>query len=226
MALVIVVVIQAQVGVLLLVGQRLEDGFLRSSYSRMIHLRLSGVFHKEHVRYQTHQSVANPQTVLVTTSVEGLCHLALRAIRLLQVVEVIGLAHQEVVAHIGGMDAKQTLNQSIVDEGLSIQFLTEWQTKILYLVNSQRQRGREMTQHAVNSIGRNLPDAEVAQYVVDAQGIKILRQVTETMFQHAEQRLIPMVCGEAPVGTSWPVGIGNCSRLRICIEEFRMLVHL
>ena len=56
-----------------------------------------------------------------------------------------------------------------------------------------------MAQHAIDSLDRNLPDAEIAQYVVDAQSIEILREAAKTEPQHTQQVLVPVIGREAPV---------------------------
>ena len=135
----------------------------------MVHLRLTWIFHEEHVAEQPHQSVANPQAVLVALFGKGSSHLALRTVFVTQVVEVISLANQESVANVLGMDAKQTIHQPVVDEGTRKQFLTERQSEVFYLIDGQRQGWREMSQQSTDGIDGNLPDAEEAQHVIDAK---------------------------------------------------------
>ena len=198
-ALVEVVIVESQVGIALCIAQRLEDRFLRSTDTWMVHLLLMRVLQEEDVAGQPHQSVTYPQTILVATVGKECSNAPLGGTLVGKVVEVIGLAHEEVVAHIGRMDAKQAINDSVVDKRLGKQLLAEGQSEIFYLINGQRQGGREMAQHAIDSLDRNLPDAEIAQYVVDAQSIEILREAAKTEPQHTQQVLVPVIGWEAPV---------------------------
>ena len=84
------------------------------------------------------------------------------------------------LTHRLGMDAERTLNDTVVDIRLGVEFPTERQSEIFYLANRQGKCRREMSQHAMHSINGNLPNTEVAQHMVHAQGIKILLHVMET----------------------------------------------
>ena len=59
-ALVEIVVVESQEGILLLASQHVEHGFVDDADARMIHIGFVGVFHEEHVANESHQSVANP----------------------------------------------------------------------------------------------------------------------------------------------------------------------
>ena len=86
------------------------------------------------------ESVANPETVLVGTSLEGFPNLYLRVILSLEVVEPVTAGYEIVVAHELGVDTEQAINHTIVDEGTRHQFLAERQSEILNLADGKRQR--------------------------------------------------------------------------------------
>ena len=140
MALVEVVVVESQIGIALRIAQRLEDGFLRSTDTWMVHLLLMRILQEEDVAGQSHQSVTYPQTILVATVGKECGNAPLGGTLVGKIVEVIGLADKEVVAHISRMNAKEAINDSVVDKRLGKQLLTEGQSKVFYLVNGQRQR--------------------------------------------------------------------------------------
>jgi hypothetical protein len=81
------------------------------------------------------------------------------------------------------MNAKKSLYQAVVDEGLGEQFLAEGQPKPSYLLSRQRQGWREMAQKAIDGILWYFPDAEEAQHMVYAQGIEVLRHMVEAVAQ-------------------------------------------
>ena len=180
------------------------------------------VFNKEHVADEPHQPVANPQAALVAPLGKLHRHLTLRVVVRLQVVQAVSLAYQEVVTHVLGMDAKEALHQPVVDERTCEQFLAERQSEVFYLVYRQGQCRREVSQQAVDSILGNLPDAEEAQHVVYAEGVKVLLHVTEAPPHHLIQLLRPMIGGEAPVLSLLREGVRWGARQRVEIEELRM----
>ena len=124
------------------------------------------------------------------------------------------------------MNTKQALYQTVVDKGLRKQLLAEGQAKPGNLLSRQREGWREMAQETINGIMGNLPDAEEAQYMIDAEGIEILRHVTEAMPQQTGQVVRPAVGGESPVLSFMREGIRGRPRLRVEIEEFRILMRL
>ena len=104
----------------------------------MIHIRLMRVLNKEHITDESHQAFANPQAVLIALSLEGIGHQPLCAIVVLQTIETVSPAHQEMVTNIGGMDTEETVYQGIVDKRARHHLLAEGQSEVLYLVDCQR----------------------------------------------------------------------------------------
>ncbi len=202
-ALVKVVVVEPYKGVTLFGREGFADGFAQYADARMIHVGVVRIFHKQHVTDELHQSVANPDAALVASLAEGLGHLALCVVVGFQVVEPVGLAHQEIFADELGMNAKQTLHEAVVDEGPCKKFLAEGQSEPAYLLGRQRQCRREVAQQAIDGIAGNLPDAEKAQYVVNAERIEILAHVDQTAVQEelgvGLLGLFPIVRWKSPV---------------------------
>ena len=97
-ALEVIIVIEAHEGIFLLGAEHFEDGFVDDVDARMVHVGLVGVLDEEHVADEPHQSVANPETVLVATLGKGLSNLALGGKLILEIVEVIGLADKVMFA--------------------------------------------------------------------------------------------------------------------------------
>ena len=123
------------------------------------------------------------------------------------------------------MNAEKFVDEPVVDERARVEFFAERQPEVFYLGNGQRQRGREMSQHTVDSIGRNLPDAEESQHVVDADGVEILLHVVQAATEPLDQFRSPMIGRESPVlallreDVGW--GTGRC----LHVEQFRMLAR-
>ena len=68
----------------------------------------------------------------------------------------------------------------------------------------------------MNGIDRNLPDAEETEYVVNAEGIKVLLHVAEAASQQTKQLgSVPIIRREAPVLPVGREGIGRCPRLHV-----------
>ena len=210
MALVEIVVVEPQEGIFLFVGQHLEDGFVDDAQTRMVHLCLVGVFDEEHVADEAHETITNPQAVLVATFGKIGRHLALVSILVAQVVEIIGLANEEIVTHILRVDAEDFVDESVVDERTRIELFAERQSEVFYLVNGQRQRGREMAQHSGNGIDRNLPDAEETQYVINAQGVEILLHVAQATTEPFDEFRTPMIGRESPILTLIRIQFWRC----------------
>ena len=110
------------------------------------------------------------------------------------------------------MNAEELVDEPVVDERTGVELLAEGQSEVFYLGNGQRQRGREMAQHAVDGINWYLPDAEEAEYVVDANGVEILLHVSQSAAEPFDQFRSPMVGGESPVlpMSREDVGWGTC----------------
>ena len=77
-ALIEIVVVEPQEGVLLFAGEHVEHGFVDDADARVVHVGLVGVFNEEHVADEAHQSVANPQAVLVAALGKEVANLTLR----------------------------------------------------------------------------------------------------------------------------------------------------
>ena len=104
----------------------------------MVHVFLARVFNEEDIGNEAVEPVANPDAVFVGLPVEVLLHQSLRAVFGFQVVEPVSLRQEEMLAHVLGMNTKDTLHDTIVDVGLGIEFATERQPEVFYLANGQR----------------------------------------------------------------------------------------
>ena len=139
MALVEEVVVEPHIGILLLGSQRLIDGFLPGADTRMVHLRLSGILHKQHIADEPVESITDPEAVLIVSPLETGLYLPLGVVFRTEVIESVGTRHEEVVTHILGMDTKEAFQHAVVDERPRKEVTTERQTEVFYLVHRKRQ---------------------------------------------------------------------------------------
>ena len=101
----------------------------------MVHLRLSGILHKQHIANQAVESIADPQAVLIISPLETSLYLPLGVIFGTETIEPVGTRHEEVVTHILGMDTKEAFQHAVVDERPRKEVTTERQTEVFYLVH-------------------------------------------------------------------------------------------
>ena len=107
----------------------------------MIHLWLLGIFKEEYTTDEAIEPIANPEAVLVSPTLKGFAYLLLSVVFCLQVVEAIGTKNKEVLANIRCMHAKETIEHTVVDEGLGEESFSEGKTKVFYLFHRHRQCG-------------------------------------------------------------------------------------
>ena len=86
MTLVEEIVIEPHIGILLLSAQGLKDRLLISTNTGMIHIRLVGILHEEDTTDQTIETITNPQTVLITTTLEMVLYLPLGVVLRLEII--------------------------------------------------------------------------------------------------------------------------------------------
>ena len=90
MTLVEEVVVESHISILLLGSQRLIDGFLPGSDTGVVHLRLSGILHKQHIADEPVESITDPEAVLIVASLETGLHLPLGIVFLTEPIESVG----------------------------------------------------------------------------------------------------------------------------------------
>ena len=120
---------------------------------------------------------------------------------------------------------KTLLEKVVVDERLDHKVLLEGKSVAFDFAGRHRQRGSELAQESVNRVGRNLPDAEEAEDVVDAVGREVLLHLAEALEPPLEAVLehgIPVVGGEAPVLTIGRERIGRSACRTVHIEVERL----
>ena len=120
---------------------------------------------------------------------------------------------------------KTLLEKVVVDERLDHKVLLEGKTVALDFAGRHRQRGSELAQESVDGVGRDLPDAEEAEDVVDAISREVLLHLAEALEPPLEAVLehgIPVVGGETPVLTVGREWIGWCTCRTIHIEVERL----
>ena len=244
MTLVIIVVVQPHEGIFLFGGECLVDRFLPGTDTRVVHLRLMGIFEEEHIANQTIEAVTYPQAVLVTLALKRLTHLPLGVVFRLQVVEPVAAGNEEMFFHKADVKSEEPLEHTVVNEWSRKEVLTERQSEIFDLSLCHRQRRREMAEKTEECFVGDLPDAEEAQYVVDADGVEILlhpldafpkpsgkwkvesgRRILccrQTSFLFPLSSFLPFVSGEAPVLSVLREVIWRRACRTVETEEIRM----
>ena len=222
MTLVIVIVVEPHEGILLFGRQCIVDRLVVDPDARVIHLRLFGIFEEEHPADEPIEPVTNPETVLITQSLEMPAHLPLRIVFSLQVVETITARNQEMLLHIGRMNAEQPFEHAVVYKRTGEEILAERETEVLNLADGHRECRGEMPQEPEYRIARNLPDAEETQYMIDTDRIEVLLHPKAAAAEPGGQFLAPPIGWEAPVLTILRERIRRGTRLRFQVEELRM----
>ena len=222
--LIIVVVVQTHIGILLLRGKSIVNGFLPGTDTRMVHLRLTGILDKQHVAHQTIETVADPQTVLIALALESLTDLLLGVVLGLQVEETVTAGDKEMIFHVADVESEESLQHTVVDERPREEILTERESEVFYLTRRHRQRWREMAQQSEESLLRDLPYTEKAQYVVDADGVEVLLHPTQALPKPRDNggRFLPIISGESPVLTIGREIVRRCTCGAVETEELRM----
>ena len=222
MTLVIIVVVQPHKGILLFGGKCLIDRFLPGTDTRVVHLRLTGIFEEEHIADQTIETVTYPQAVLVALALESLTHLPLGVIFRLQVVEPVAAGNEEMFFHVADVKSEEPLEHTVVDEGSREEVLTERQSEVFDFPLCHRQRRREMAEESEECFAGNLPDAEEAQYVVDADGVEVLLHPLDAFLEPIYDVCLPVIGREAPVLSVLREVIRRRARRTVETEEIRM----
>ena len=83
-----------------------------------------------------------------------------------------------------------------------------------------------MTQHARHGLFGYLPNAEVAQHMVYAHGIKVLRQMAQALSKHGIQGVAPAVGGISPIVSLRREIVWRRSCLTVQMEQLWMLLDL
>ena len=124
------------------------------------------------------------------------------------------------------MNAKQAVENTIINKRTRQEFFPERQSEVLYFARSQRQGWREVAKQSEDCILRHFPNAEEAQHMVDTDGIKVLfhpaQTTTEPIHEVDLAFAIPVISREAPVLTIQRKCVRRCARGTIHVEEFRM----
>ena len=81
-----------------------------------------------------------------------------------------------------------------------------------------------MAQQPEESLLRNLPHTEEAQYVVDADGVEVLLHPTQALSEprNNSRRFLPIISGESPVLTIGREIVRRCTCGAVETEELRM----
>ena len=141
MPLVVIVVVKPHESILLLCAEYLIHRFMIHHEPWVEHPRMPHILEEKHVGDESVQSVPYPDAVLVVESSETVAHLDLRVHLLLECVETIIHFQEEMLLDIVNMNAEESFQYSVVDEGSCMQFpsegqsiscnflLTEWQPR-------------------------------------------------------------------------------------------------
>ena len=121
------------------------------------------------------------------------------------------------------MNAEIALDGAVVDERSGQEVAPERQAELLYLGWCIGNSRGKMTHDAEQLFGGNLPDAEVGQHVVHAEGIEILLHVLQPLVEPCRQVLVlPVVGRYSPVLPLQGEGIGRGAHTAVEVEEGRM----
>ena len=135
----------------------------------------------------------------------------------------------EVVSHVFGFLMEHLLQHFLGDVGAGEEFFLKLQSVAFYLLWTQAEGGLKLSQQTVDGMDGYLPDAEEAEYVVDAIGIEIFLHVLKPAYPPLAtvlQYLVPVVGGEAPVLAVDGEIIGRCSCLTVEVEILWFLPHV
>ena len=133
---------------------------------------------------------------------------------------------QELTFNLVSILSKEIIQEIIHDIRTSLQIDINPEIIIIsHFIRSIRQCRVECTQQSMNSILRNLPNAEESQNMVDTIQVKIFRHFTHTVFPPLESVLLhffPIICRESPILSQHRKIIRWCTCLTIHIEQIRI----
>ena len=177
------------------------------------------VLDEQHVVEQRHQPFAQAASARIVAG-KALGDLALRRIGGQQP----ALLHAG-RAHFVGQLAEQFAEHPVVGRGNGEASPGRIEAHAAQFVGGVGQGGIEIAQQAVNGMYGNLPDAEEAEDMVDAESVEIfghLRHAGLPPRIAVLRHVLPVVGREAPVLARCGKGVGRCSGLRIHVEKPRM----
>ena len=132
-------------------------------------------------------------------------------------------------AHFVGQLAEQFAEHPVVGRGNGEASPGRIEAHAAQFVGGVGQSGIEIAQQAVNGMYGNLPDAEEAEDMVDAESVEIfghLRHAGLPPRIAVLRHVLPVIGREAPVLPRCGKGVGRRSGLPVEMEEVRILPHV
>ena len=222
-AIVIVVIEFVEHGLVAVVETFVNEVELNAD-ARMEAVRVLVVAYEEHVADQGVETVANPYVRVRGLARKSLLHLALCVIRRTHLVTVAPYVLHVLLPHLVCMLAEDAVEHPVGNERLREQFLLPVQSVPFYLFTAHAESRRKLSEQSVNRADRNFPDAEEAEYVVDAVGIEILCHVPEAVdppLAAVLDHFVPVVSRKSPVLSVYGEVIGRSTCLAVEVEVAR-----
>ena len=183
------------------------------------------VANEEHVADQGIQAITQPDFLLFCHISKESLHLALGIYLRLHLIAFLIQAVEILLLHFVGTLMEHTVQYPVGNERTEESVLLEVQAVALNLLTGHAEGWGKLSEQTMHAIHRDFPDAEEAEHMVDAIGIKELRHILEaagpplaTVLQH----LIPVVGRESPILTIHREVIWWSTRLTVQIEVLRL----
>lgn len=125
--------------------------------------------------------------------------------------------------------AEYALHYPVGYERRCEQMLLEVEPVALYLFASHGECRLELSEQSAYAVGRYRPDAEEAEYVVDAVSVEVLRHVLEAAhppLASVGNHAVPVVRWEAPVLSVHRECVWRSTCLRVEVEVFGFVPYV
>ena len=235
MAAIEVIVVDVHQNTLLVVVELVVGVRLIDADTRVKHLGVLLVAYEQHFAMQIEQSLAQVDSlvfvheacfvqlvVALQYGIKVVLHFHLGVKLVFEPEDVSVIRVQEALFGCFCIVAEHIAEEVRADIGFGHSVDVQTNAHVPQVLRRVRQRGREVSAQSPHIGLAHLPDAEEAEYMVDAVGVEVVLHLREaaappvvTVLSH----LVPVIGREAPVLTADTEVIGRCTRRGVEVEQ-------